>query len=191
METDAALVTRAKDGDESAFGEIVRRHLPAVFAFIVRYAGDEALAEDVSQETFVKAWRYLARFDETRSLRPWLFQIARNAARDALRKKRATPFSRMFGKSESEDDTPFEDTVADDAPLPAELFEQKELGRILEAALAELSERDRALLLMRYEDTAPFDDIAGALGAPVNTVKSWHRRALLRLKELLKNHAPD
>ncbi len=190
MEPDSLLVTRAKEGDDSAFGELVKRYLPAVYSFIVRYSGDDALADDATQETFVKAWKNLKRFDERKALRPWLFQIARNTANDTFRKKRATPFSRMFGGEQNKNDTTFEETVADDAPLPPELFEQKELAENLRLALGALPERDRAMLIMRYEEHFPFEDIAATLDAPVNTVKSWHRRALLRLREMLTNHAP-
>lgn len=191
MEPDAELVTRAKDGDGAAFGVLVKRYLPAVYTFLVRYAGDESLAEDASQETFVKVWKNLKRFDETKPLRPWLLRIARNTANDTLRKKHSTPFSRMFGKQEDENDTTFEETIADDAPLAPELFELKELTEMLQVALRELPERDRALLLMRYEEEFPFEDIAAAMDAPVNTVKSWHRRALIKLRELLTHHAPN
>jgi len=185
METESALAARAKGGDPAAFDELVRRSLPRVYSFLLRYAGDETLAEDAAQDTFVKAWKNLKRFDETKPLSPWLLRIARNAANDILRKKRTTPFSHMSGTGKDNEDIPFEDTLADDAPLPAELFERKELAQALARALGELSERDRALLLLRYEDDLAFDDIAAALDAPLNTVKSWHRRALLRLRELL------
>jgi RNA polymerase sigma-70 factor (ECF subfamily) len=188
METDSELIRRAKEGDESAFGDVVKRYLSPVYAFLVRYSGETEVAEDATQETFVKAWKNLSRFDEARPLRPWLFKIARNSANDTLRKKRPTPFSRMFG-GESEDDTAFEETVADEAPLQPELFEQKELTEMVRTALKELPERYRAVLLMRYEDNFSFDDIAYALSAPVNTVKSWHRRGLMRLREYLTNPA--
>jgi RNA polymerase sigma-70 factor (ECF subfamily) len=182
---DAELAKNAKEGDEEAFAELVKRHLPAVYTFLARYTGDDALAEDATQETFVKAWRNLSRFDASKPLRPWLMRIARNAANDTLRKKRALPFSRLFALRDEGDDFSFEDTLADEAPLPPELFEKRELAETVQRALAELPERDRALLLMRYEDEFPFEDIATALSAPLNTVKSWHRRALIRLRAII------
>lgn len=190
MDTDAELAQRAKGGDERAFEELVRRTLPRVYAFLARYMGDEAAAEDAAQETFVKAWKNFRRYDPARPFLPWLLQIARNTANDALRRKRPLPFSRLMRRNTDGEETPFEDLIADDAPLPPELFEQKELGRKVAGALAALPERDRAVLIMRYEEALPFEDIAAALGSPMNTVKSWHRRALIRLRGILSKDAP-
>jgi len=96
----------------------------------------------------------------------------------------------MFG-DQNEDDTAFEETVVDEAPLQPELFEQKELTEMVRRALKELPERYREVLLMRYEDNFSFDDIAYTLAAPVNTVKSWHRRGLIRLREFLTHPASN
>lgn len=184
MASDTELVKRAQEDDDDAFADIVHAYLPQVYAFLARYVNDAAMAEDATQETFVKAWRALKRFDPERSLRPWLLSIARNAANDLLRKRRALPFSWLSRKDDG-GEVDIEDTLADDAPLPEELFENKETAEMLEKALQKLSERDRAVLLLRYADGLSFEDIALALNAPVNTAKSWHHRALGRLRTLL------
>lgn len=187
MDSDKELVMRARGGDDGAFAELVHAYLDMVYAFLARYMNDEAMAEDATQETFVKAWRALNRFDADRPLKPWLLRIARNAANDALRKRRALPFSWLRRENDEGDETGIEDTIADDAPLPEELFARREAVDILERALAALPERDRAVLLLRYADGLSFEEISAIMDAPANTVKSWHRRALLRLRKAFPN----
>lgn len=188
MDPDAPLIARAKAGDDAAVELLVKQHIDAVYNFLVRYLGNAALAEDATQETFVKAWRNLKHFDESRALKPWLFEIARNAARDLMRKKRATLFTDL---STPDTDTAFEDTLADPAPLPPELFADRELAEHVAHALTDLPPRDRAILVLRYTEDLAWDDIAIAMEAPVNTVKSWHRRALGKLRTSLLPFAPN
>jgi RNA polymerase sigma-70 factor, ECF subfamily len=190
MASDKEIVTRAQNGDDDAFAEIVHAYLPITYTFLVRYLNDPAIAEDATQETFVKAWRALKRFDADRALKPWLLRIARNTANDKLRKRRALPFSWLSRKDDG-GEIDMEDTLQDDAPLPDELFERKESAEILEKALAKLPERDRAVLLLRYADGLSFDEIGMALNTPLNTAKSWHHRALGRLRRLISPPPPS
>ncbi|HVW71981.1 MAG TPA: sigma-70 family RNA polymerase sigma factor [Candidatus Paceibacterota bacterium] len=187
MDADAQLVQRAKAGDDAALQALVKRHLDTVYAFLARYLGNDAMAEDATQETFVKVWRNLKKFDESRAIKPWLFEIARNTANDILRKKRSAVFTDL---SAPDAETAFEDTLADPAPLPPELFAQAELGEHVARALGTLPARDRAILVLRYTEDLAWDDIATAMDAPVNTVKSWHRRALGKLRDVLLPFAP-
>lgn len=178
-------IQAAQAGDDEAFARIVQHYLPTVFSFIAHYTGDDTLAEDVVQITFVKVWKNLHRFDASRPLYPWLLQIARNTAHDELRKRRAKPFSRMFSTSDTDEERSFADTLVDPEPLPPEIFESKQNAEMLTKALATLPERDRAVLLLRYIEGLPFNEIAEHMKVPLNTVKSWHRRALIRLRPLL------
>ncbi len=168
--------------DDDAFADMVRNELPSVYAFLARYLGDAAAAEDATQETFVKAWKHSGRFDASRPVRPWLFSIARNAGNDFLRGKKALPFSRLVAFGKDDEEIPFEDRLADPSPLPPEIFERAETGRLVAQALLKLPPRDRAVLTLRYQEEMPFEDIAAVMGAPMNTVKSWHRRAPARLR---------
>ncbi|MFZ1987564.1 MAG: sigma-70 family RNA polymerase sigma factor [Minisyncoccia bacterium] len=190
MESDTTLIRRAKEDDTAAFETLVSRYVPSVFNFSARFSGNTILAEDITQETFIKVWKNLRRFDEDRPFKPWVFQIARNTATDMLRKKEPLSFSQLMSRSKKEDADTFEETIADEEALPDELFERKEIQAEVLSALQKLSQRDRAVLLLRYEEALSFDDIALTMNAPMNTVKSWHRRALARLKEILApNHA--
>ena len=181
---DAELVAAAKDGDDAAIEALVKKYLPPALRLATRLAGDAALAEDIAQEAFVKAWRNLGKYDVAKPFAPWMLAITRNAALDALRKRRAVPFSALSPEG-GEDDLDFAGTLASEEPLPEEVFARAESDRTVAAALARLPERDRAVLTLRYEDGLSFEDIASVMKAPMNTVKSWHRRAQARLRALL------
>ena len=83
-------------GDESAFAELTKRHLSGVYSFVVRYVGNAEEAEDITQDTFLKAWKSLKKYDPSSSkFKTWLFRIARNTSIDFLRKKKHVPFSQF------------------------------------------------------------------------------------------------
>lgn len=182
-QTDAELVRAYRDGDGDAFTELLDRHIGAVFAFAKRLCGDASMADDVAQETFVKAWKGIGRFDEGRNFKAWLFAIARNAAIDALRKRRDVSFSHM-SEGLPEDDR-FEDAIEDGLSLPGEGFDRAIDGKTLERALSLLSPDKRAIVLMHDVEGLTFEEAAEALGEPMNTVKSRYRRSLAALRDLM------
>lgn len=164
-------------GSESAFEQIVRRYQRPVISLIARMTGDRASAEDLAQETFVKAHRSLGAFDATRRLSSWLFRIAHNTALDALRRSRRS--------------VPVVDPTPERTPDPAvppdpDPVEQAALARALEAALARLRPDFRAAVLLRYEEGLPFDQIGQVLGVPETTARSHVHRAR---KELARHLA--
>jgi len=172
-------VVQALAGSQSAFEQIVGRYQRPVVSLIARITGDRALAEDLAQETFVKAFRNLAAFDTTRRLSSWLFRIAHNTAIDAMRRSRpsgsidATEFASVTGQLEP---------ATPPAPDPVE---RQELGRALEAALAELRSDQRAAIVLRYENGLSFDEIGIVLGVPEVTARSHVHRARKELARLL------
>lgn len=184
--TDQELVQEVKDGTDAALQELVRRHLPSIYTFCLRYMGNAEEAQDAAQETFLKAWRNLRRYTPSRSFRTWLFAIAKNAATDIMRKRRSVAFSKFDTK---EDSNVLTDTLADPEPLPEELFARASLAQEVRDALTHLKPRDRAILSMRYEEDLSFEDIAKIMKMFPNTVRSLHRRALITLRSLLP--APD
>jgi RNA polymerase sigma-70 factor, ECF subfamily len=173
-------VVQALAGSESAFEQIVRRYQRPIISLIARMTGDRAQAEDLAQETFVKAFRSLAAFDTTRRLSSWLFRIAHNTAIDAMRRSRPPPGSldAAHGASVAGPDEP----VTPPGPDP---IERQELGRALEAALAALRPDQRAAIVLRYENGLSFDEIGAALGVPEVTARSHVHRARKELARLL------
>ena len=183
MDSDTDLIEKAKAGDDAAFAALLNRHLPALYAFASRYAGDVARADDISQDAWVKIWKNLRRFDSKKHFKTWAFTIVKNTALDYLKKeKRSTPLSRF---DTEEGFNPIADTLEDDEALPEKLFQLKELGVVLETTLQKLPDTHREVLLLRYKEELSLEEIATVMNRPINTVKSWHLRGLSSLRKLL------
>lgn len=162
----------------------MRRYQRPVISLIARMTGDRALAEDLAQETFVKAFRSLAAFDTTRRLSSWLFRIAHNTAIDAMRRARP-PHAALHADL---DPKHLKSTGAQDEPAtpPApDPVERRELGDALEAAMSELRADQRAAIVLRYENGLSFDEIGTVLGVPEVTARSHVHRARKELARLL------
>src|SRR5690349_7182948 len=129
--------------------------------------GDPALAEDLAQDTFVKAFRSLAAFDSTRRLSSWLFRIAHNTAIDALRRNKTLTVT-------LDDDERSIDPPAAAVPDPVE---RRALGHALQAALGRLRPDQRAAVILRYDDGMSYEEIGRVLGVPESTARSHVHRA--------------
>lgn len=185
MESDERLVSVVMSDDPEAMDTLVKHYIKPVYGFVYRLVGHRQDAEDVTQETFLKAWKQRKRYRRGESFAAWLFAIARNTAIDWLRKKKQIVFS-DFDTPEGEN--VLLDTVADTAPLPDVLYEHIEEKERVQRLLATLSPLHREVLLLHYNEGLSFREIGLVLGKSLNTVKSQHRRALLALRDLL--HAP-
>ncbi len=141
---------------------------------------DRALAEDLAQDTFVKAFRSLAAFDTTRRLSSWLFRIAHNTALDALRRSRS-PVIAANAASTASGRAPDEPA----GPPEPDPVEREALGNALEAALAQLRPEHSAAIMLRYEEGLSFDEIGIVLGVPEVTARSHVHRARKELARLL------
>jgi len=181
--SDEVLIKNYFAGDEKALEALIERYLKPIYSFIYRYLGDVSEAEDATQETFIKAWRNLKKFNQEKNFKIWLFQIAKNTALDYLKKKKAIPFSEFENEK---GENIIVETLTDNSPLPAELFDKKQTAQMLNAAMEKLPPQYRMVLFLRYNDHFTFQEIADIFGEPLNTVKSRHRRAILLLKKLLK-----
>jgi RNA polymerase sigma-70 factor, ECF subfamily len=173
-------VVQALAGSQSAFEQIVVRYQRPVISLIARITGDRARAEDLAQEAFVKAFRNLAAFDTTRRLSSWLFRIAHNTAIDSMRRSRPPPGSTDATHIGSA--ARLHEPATAPGPDP---IERQELGRALEAALAELRPDQRAAIVLRYENGLSFDEIGAVLGVPEVTARSHVHRARKELARLL------
>jgi RNA polymerase sigma-70 factor, ECF subfamily len=173
-------VVQALAGSQSAFEQIVHRYQRPVISLIARITGDRMQAEDLAQQTFVKAFRSLAAFDTTRRLSSWLFRIAQNTAIDAMRRSRSLPASTEavpIGSADGPDEPA--------APPGPDPVERQELGRALEQALAQLRPDQRAAIELRYESGLSFDEIGAVLGVPEVTARSHVHRARKQLARFL------
>lgn len=170
---DATLVARARAaGGEAAFAALYDRHKDAVFTFLVRFLGDRGLAEDVHQEAFVRVHLGLASFDPARPFRPWLHQIVRNAAIDALRSRRKERRA-IEGAAKSE-------AVASEDEL-----EHRERCERARDAFDALPDETRAVLFQRHGLGLSLDELAGAWSCTERTVRNRLRAAAAELAALL------
>lgn len=174
-ETEFGLIEQAKNGDRSAYGELARQHYPAVVNVVYRMCGDAGLAEDMAQETFLRAWVNLPSFHPQSSLRNWIFRIAVNAALDVLRRRHA----------ESVDDENLL-LLVDQAPDPETALIMKEQAALLQQGIRALPEAARSVLVLREYGELSYQEIASILDIPIGTVMSRLNYARNRLRELLK-----
>ena len=188
---DSALVEAARWGETTAFEELVRRYQTLAFRTAWLITGNAADAEEASQEGFVNAWRMLDRFDHRRGVlaiagrrtksetfRPWLLTIVANQARIHRRSRQRRPALEL-------DAIPGE-MLIDPERLPDRLVEQREAQAELLRAMAELPERDRLVLELRYFLELSESEMAGVLGVAKGTVKSRLSRAIARLRTVLE-----
>ncbi len=178
--TEARLVSQALAGAQPAFEQIVRRYQRPVINFIARVTGDRAGAEDLAQETFIKAFRNLAAFDTTRRFSSWLLRIAHNTAVDAIRRARVRTVP--LEPADRATEGPRGEPMAPAAPDPVE---RGDLGRALERALARLRPEHRAAIVLRYHESLSFDDIGTVMNVPAATARTYVHRARRELAGLL------
>lgn len=176
--SDDELVRRTLRGDDEAYNMLVERYAPSVYRIVRRMMCDRAEAEAITQEAFLRAWEALPRSKADQPFRPWLIQIAVNAARDALKKSRPLDFADLPDGEHL--------GLADDAPGPEERLEKAEARKRLAAAVQELPTPYRLVIALRYDAEMSYEDIARATGLPLNTVRTHLRRAKQRLREALE-----
>jgi RNA polymerase sigma-70 factor, ECF subfamily len=165
-------VSLALGGSQPSFQEIVRRYERPVYNLICRIVHDPALAEDVAQDAFLKAFRSLAAFDSNRRFSSWIFRIANNAAVDALRRRRVDPIAHS--------------DTADPPPAPAaEPVELAALAEALGAALDALRPDWRAAIVLRYHEGRSYEEIAEILDIPEGTAKTFVHRARKQMADTL------
>ncbi|MEO1470345.1 MAG: sigma-70 family RNA polymerase sigma factor [Pseudomonadota bacterium] len=167
---------RVSKGDRHAFAALYQSAAPKLFGVALRISRERGLAEDVLQETFVHVWREAGRFETARgSAMAWMIAITRNRAIDALRRR-----GRRTEGHESPDDALL--AMADPAAATDGGVEVMALARCMDT----LDDRAQELVLLAYFEGWTREELAAMTGSPVNTVKTWLRRALQRLKACLE-----
>ncbi len=173
-QTDAELLASFSAGDEAAFQELVNRFKNGLYAFLRRFLNQQDLIEDVFQETFLQLYTSRDSFDTSRSLRPWLFTIAANKAKDALRKKQRTAAIPIGTIVESEEMS-FGDvlnTLTSTTVVPYDELEQNETASQVRRIIADMPENLREILLLAYFNQFSYKQMAQILSIPIGTVKS-------------------
>jgi RNA polymerase sigma-70 factor (ECF subfamily) len=190
--SDAQLVERSQRGDPAAFEALVTRYRGKVYGLIFNMVRNESDAWDLAQDSFVKAWKALPRFEGQSAFFTWLYRIAHNVALDFLRLRKV------------EGSVEFDDTVGNDtaagavtAPRtvdrPDDQLAQSELGSRIRAALDELSVDHRTIIVLREIEGRSYEEISEILGCSTGTVMSRLFYARKRLQSLLHDvyQSPD
>ena len=177
--TDAQLVTRSKSADVEAFGELVRRYQKPVFRIVLRMVKSPDDADDITQDTFVRAYRGLKTFKEEFDFHPWLFRIAYNQAINFLNKRKRQAAVDL-------DDVPERDIKTGPEPeSPIQSASRQELLKRLESALERLPEEQRTVFLLRVREGLSYEEIAETMGTPKGTVMSRLARARMALRKYM------
>lgn len=181
------LVERAKAGDRPAFGQLVEVYQDRIYGYVSRMLGDPDEAEDVAQETFVRAYRSLPQFRGAASFHTWLYRIASNLAIDVARRNRRqnTGNFSLDEPLESEEGD-YEREIADEGGSPEQLTQRREMQELVRQAVAELPEKLRAVVVLYELQGESYEDIAEILGCPLGTVKSRLFNARSQLKDMLE-----
>lgn len=165
---ESALIERCRRQDPEAFAKIVDAYQNRVFGFVRRMVPDVEEAADIAQDTFIRAFQGIGRFDGRSSVRTWLFRIAHNLCVDRARRADRGPSHVRF-------DSPFDDEpieVADNRWNPEGGVLDAEMHALLERAIGTMSEKLRAVLMLHDREDVAYDEIARILEIPIGTVKS-------------------
>ena len=177
---DSVLIFKYLEGDSKSLDILIEKYLRQIYSFVYKNVGDEAQAEDITQEVFIKVWKNINKFDQNKDFKPWIYQIAKNTSIDYLRKKKSIPFSRF----ENENGQNFiTDTITE---KPANLLENISDKKTLVTAMQGLSVKDQKIINLRHKEGFSFREIAEIFQESINTTKSRYRRTLLSMRKNIK-----
>lgn len=181
MQEEQALLQRAKQGDQAAFGQLVARYEKQVYHQALRLLGQAEDAGDVTQEVFFKAWRGLPSFQGDSTLSTWLYRLTGNAAIDLLRRE-----GKRRGEVSLDDEAGgWDNRLASPDDPPERALEREDLKRAVAWGLSQLSLEHRQVLVLREIHQLRYDEIADVLSLDVGTVKSRISRARKQLRNFL------
>jgi len=172
--SDGELLQQYCDGDEQAFRLLVDRYKNGLYGFLGRFLNHRALVEDVFQETFVQLYISRESFDKSRPLRPWLFTIAANKAKDALRKRQRTAAVQIgsIGAAEEMSFTDVLNVLSCQEKQPAEELQKDEIAASVRRIIADMPEHLREILILAYFNKFSYKQMTEILSIPIGTVKS-------------------
>ena len=180
-DSDLALVQRTRAGDVEAFSELVRRHERIVFNLAFRFMRDNALAEDMAQEAFLKAFRLLNGFRGDCSFSTWLYRVTSSVCQTELNRRKRRGEVELTPSHEDEAFTGPEET--------------SDMPELVRRCVTKLPERYATIVSLYYLQEVAYEDIAQAMRIPMGTLKTWMHRARLQLRKIvekeMKAHGPE
>jgi len=181
--TDQAAAEAASKGNQQAFRVLVERHSRSIFRLAFRMTGNETDAEDMVQETFLRAWKQMHRFDGRASFSTWVYRIAANCSLDLIRSRKVRGEQQPM-RADTDHSGAFDLPAGD--PSPERLAHSEQVARLLGPALEELSEMERTAFLLRHYEGCDTEEIARALGVQSNAAKQTVFRAVHKLRRALE-----
>lgn len=178
-QSDEIVIDRARRGDRDAFRVLVERHARPVFRLAFRMTGNATDADDMVQETFLRAWKQIGKFDGRASFATWLHRICANCSLDCIRARQRR--QNAFGDAGD----PMAQ-VAAGTPSPERLAASSQIAAMLVPAFNELSEMERAAFILRHYAGMGIDDISAALGVQPGAAKHSVFRAVQKLRRALE-----
>ena len=174
---DSAVVKRFLEGEQRAFGILVDRYDNRLVNFVYRTIGDRERAQDLVQETFIRVYRHLHRFDPTKKFSTWIYTIASNLAKNELRNRSRNPlvFFQTIKKNWEADHRPLE--WEDNSYKPDDLYRKRHLRKVVEKAVSELPEHHRVVFVLRELQGKTYEEISEITAVNLGTVKSRLNRA--------------
>ena len=188
--TDEQLLADHLRGDAGAFRALAERHHGELFRFVVRFTGSSAAAEDVVQDTFLQVHLAAGRFDPQRKLKPWLFTIAANKARDYLRartRRKEVPLDAPVARDDDPEGPGFFVLMADEGPTPFERASEAETAAFVRKTVDQLPPPLREVLVLAYFHSFPYKEMADILNIPLGTVKSRLHSAVAGFGKLFQD----
>lgn len=185
--SDQEVVAKSREGDETAYRELIRRYERPVFSLIFRMVRDREIAEDLSQETFIKVLNAISTYRPEFKFSSWVFKIANNTAIDHLRRRELDTLS-LEGSPHAATPEAMEATalqLGTGVASPLDDVASRELGGEIEAAINRLRPEYRSCILLRHVEGRAYEEIADILGLPLGTVKTYIHRARNELRVML------
>ncbi len=180
--TDEQLVEYYLRGEKPALEILIKRYLTPIFNFVLYYVKDEAVADDITQEVFVKVWKKIKKFDKQYKFKSWLYTIAKNTCLDYLKKNKAINFSAL---DRGDDSLSFAELIKETSASPDILMSAAQDAARVNQAVDQLPDKYKAAVKLHFHGGYKFREIAEILKESIETIKSRNRRALAKLKELI------
>jgi RNA polymerase sigma-70 factor (ECF subfamily) len=177
---DEELFAAARKGDEHAFAQLMQRYERPLYNFLLKFVGKPGMAEDVFQDTFLQVYQSSGTFEEGRLFRPWLYTIAANKARDALRSRSRKRTVQITSSSDEVDASQLWDALLQDTTSPLDVLDQTQEAQRVRNTVAKMPDTLREILVLAYFKHLSYKELAEVLDIPLGTVKSRLHAAVAR-----------
>ncbi len=187
--TDLEIINLYKEGNKEVFKELIDRYTSSLFNFTARLTNQDD-ASDITQDVFIKVWKKLNSFDISKSsFKTWIFNITKNTIIDFWRKSRNKDGKKKilsFSDLDNDNnDYSFSENIIDETPLPSTTLQKLQDKELLNNLIDQLGDNYKAVLVLHYQEDMTFSEIGKVLDKPLNTVKSYHQRAVIHLRKLV------